>query len=119
MARVAGLDEHLAGTLAPPGASGDLGEYRKEPLGCPVIGRNQRGVCVHDGDQSEPRKIMSLGEELRADEDVGLAAPDAFQRTHEVGPAACAVAVDAHDPRPGESLGERLFHALRAASHRL
>ena len=118
MARIAGLDEHLAGTLPAPGASGDLSKHRKQPLGCPVVGRNERRIRVQHGDQRERREVMSLCEELRTDQNVSFALPDVLQRAHKIGSTPCAVAVDAHDPRAGKKRGQCLFYALRAASHR-
>ena len=119
MARIAGLDEHLAGTLPAPGASGDPSKHRKQPLGRPVVGRNERRIRVQHGDQRERREVMSLCEELRTDQNVSFAPPDVFQRAHKIGSTPCAVAVDAHDPGAGKKRGQCLFYALRAASHRL
>src|SRR5258708_22377398 len=62
---------------------------------------------------------MAFCEELCANQDIALAAPDLDQGARELGAPARAVAVDAHDARFREARGERLFHALRAAAHGL
>ena len=62
---------------------------------------------------------MSLGEQLRADQNIGFAALDALQRARKLCAAPRTVAIDAHDARAGKRRGERLFDALRAAPHRL
>src|SRR4029453_5966870 len=74
---------------------------------------------VEHADQRERRKVVALGEQLRADQDVSLAAPDALQRARELLPAPRAVPVDADDARLREARCERLLDALRAAAHGL
>ena len=80
MLRVAGLDQHLARALAPPGASRDLFQRGEQPLGGPVIGRQQGVVGVEHPDQRQSGEIVPLGEQLGADQDVGLAAAHALER---------------------------------------
>ena len=116
---IARLHQHLARPLAAPGAARDLRERRVQPLGGAVVGGDQRAVGVQHADQREQREVVALGEQLRADQDVGLAARDALQRARELAAAARAVAVDAHDARLREARGERFLDALRAAAHRL
>ena len=117
--RIARLDQHFARPLAPAGAPGDLRQHREQALGRAVVGGDQRAVGVQHADQRERREVVALGEQLRADQDVAFAAPDAFQRARELAAAPRAVAVDAHDARAGKARGQRLLDALRAAPHRL
>src|SRR6185503_20535153 len=69
-------------------------------------------------DERQTREIMALGEQLRADEDVTVAAPDVFERLPQRRAPACYVAIDSHHARAGEEPCDRFLDALRAAAHR-
>src|SRR5439155_18943443 len=81
---VAGLHQHLALLLAAPGAARHLRKDREQTLRRTVIGRDERRVGIQDADQSEAGEIVAFGEELRADQDIGLATLDALQRVREL-----------------------------------
>ena len=71
--RIDGLDEHDAGGLAAPGASAGLGEQLEGPLGGAKIGQAQAHVGADDADQSDVGDIVTLGDHLRAHQDVIVA----------------------------------------------
>src|SRR5262249_20510823 len=60
---------------------------------------------------------MALGEDLGADEDVGL--PGAFEPVAEAAPRARRVAVEPHDPRLGKALAQRSLDSLRPPAESL
>src|SRR4051812_14452782 len=117
--RVLRLHEHAAALLATSGATGDLGEDREQPLRGTIVGRYEGRVGVQYADQRETGEVVSFGEQLRADKDVGFAAADGIQRGDQGVAPPSAIAIDAHDTGIWESLGERLLDALGAAPHRL
>jgi len=118
MARVARLDHDFAALAAAAGAARHLREHGVKALGGAIVRGKQSGVRVQHGDERQLRKVVSLGEQLRANQDVAFAAPQPLERAHELGAPACAVTIDAHDARAGKACRERLLHALCAAAHR-
>src|SRR3954467_7437287 len=66
MRRIASLHEHFAELLAASGTTGDLHQNGEQPLGRPIVGRQQRGVGVHHHDQRELREVVNVREELWA-----------------------------------------------------
>ena len=68
-----GLQETDAAALVAPGAADHLVEQLKSPLGGARIAIAQAEIGIDDADQIEPRKIMSLRHQLRADDDVDAA----------------------------------------------
>src|SRR5215467_13131670 len=60
---------------------------------------------------------MALGEDLGADEDVGL--PGAFEQLVEPASRAYRVAVEPDDPRLGKALGQRGLDSLRPSPESL
>ena len=81
----------VTGELGAAGAAGDLHQQRGEPLGGAEIGAVERVVGAEHAHQRQPRKIVALGEHLRADEDVELAVLDALAHVGEriLGCASC------------------------------
>ena len=61
---------------------------------------------------------MTLGEKLRADQDVALAAPHFLERLPKRRALARDVAIDPDNTRPGEKPRDRFFNPLRAAARR-
>src|ERR1700722_3723518 len=51
----------------------------ERPLGGARIALAQSKISVHYADECKPRKMMPLGDKLRADHDVGLSLGDGFQ----------------------------------------
>ena len=67
-----GLHNHLSGVLVPPRPAGDLGEELEGSFAAPVVGEAQRGVRRDDTHQRHVREVVTLGDHLGADEDLGL-----------------------------------------------
>ena len=113
------LDQHLARPLGASGATGDLHDRLRQSLAGAEVRAEQALVGVQHDDQRDVRKVMALGQHLRADEDADLVAIDARQRRFELAAPAHAVAVDARERRVREQLPDRFLDALRALSDRL
>jgi hypothetical protein len=64
------------------------------------------------------REVVPLGEQLRANEDVGVAPADVFERLRERRAPPRDVAVDPYDPRRGKEAGDRFLDPLGAAADR-
>ena len=74
----------------------------------------QREVGVNNADERDVRKMQSLRDHLRADEDVGLARAKIAEDFAVIVLALHRVGVHALDARLGKKFGERLLDALRA-----
>ena len=70
------LDQRAARLVAAAGAAGHLSEQLKSALGGARIGAAEPGIGVDDADQGQKGKIMALGDELRADDDIEGAGGD-------------------------------------------
>ncbi|MCY1242258.1 hypothetical protein D9M72_552100 [compost metagenome] len=69
-------------------------------LGCPRIAIGQAEIGIDDADQRHQRKVVSLGDELRADDDVRFAARNGVEFQPQP--------LDAHEVR-GEHDGARFW----------
>ena len=74
------LDDRFARALAAPGAPRHLGQELKRALRRPKVGEAETDIRGHDADQRDARKVVALGDHLRADEDVDLARREARQQ---------------------------------------
>ena len=90
-----GLHQDGAGPVGAAGAAGDLGEQLRHPLGGAEVGTEQATVGIGNHHQGQRRPVMALGQQLRADQDCGLAAVDAGHGSVELGAGTDAVAIDA------------------------
>ena len=73
MMRRVGLDDHAARALAASRASRDLGQQLERSLGGAEVGQVQRHVGEDDRGQRDAGKIETLGDHLRADQNIDLA----------------------------------------------
>ena len=64
------LHEHLALHISAPRPAGHLREQLKRPLSRAEIRLVQREVRIDDSDQRDIRKMQSLGDHLRAHQDI-------------------------------------------------
>ena len=79
MLRTVGLDDHISLLIAPAGSPCRLGDQLECPLRRPEIRDVQRNIRRNDPRKSHIAKVQSLGDDLRADEDLRLAAAKGFQ----------------------------------------
>ena len=77
--RIERLDDRFARLLAAAGAAGHLRQQLERPLGRAEIGQAEADVGRDDADERDARKIVPLGDHLRADEHVDLAVAEARQ----------------------------------------
>ena len=73
------LQEAVAAPGLAAGAAGHLMQQLERPLAGARIAVAETEVGIDDANQIEPREMMSLGDELRADDDVEPALRDVFQ----------------------------------------
>ncbi len=106
MLRVQRLDDRLARRLSPAGASDHLRQQLKRALRRAKVGKPEADVRRDDADERDRRKIVALGDHLRADEDVDLAPRDTPQDAGDRAAAPDGVAIDARDTRPRKPLAE-------------
>ena len=74
-----GLQIADAAALVAPGAADHLVEQLKRPLGGARIAIAEAEIGIDHADQIEPREIMALRHQLRADDDVDAAFGDLVQ----------------------------------------
>jgi len=118
VARKSGLDQHLADAALATRASGHLYHRLGKAFVAAEVGAKQALVRVDDADQRELREVMTLGEHLCADEDVGLAQSRLFENGIHCTAPLCAVAVDTEDGPPGKAPSKGVLQALGALAER-
>ena len=97
MLGIARLDQHLARQIRASGASGDLLQLCKGPLARPIVAREQAAVGVEHACKGQALEMVALGENLRADEDIGVCG--ALEQIFEPTLRTRAVAVNTQDAR--------------------
>ena len=73
MIRIERLDDRLARPLAAAGPADDLRQQLKRPLRRAEVRQAQANVSRDDADERHARKVVALGDHLRADQHVDLA----------------------------------------------
>ena len=104
--------------LAAAGAPGHLREQLKRPLGGAEVRQPEPDIGRDDADERDVREIVALGDHLRADEHVELAAAKAVQQIGETAPPAHRVAIDAADARVGKQRAALRPRRARCRSRR-
>ena len=114
-----GLDQAAAGNDLAAGAPRHLIEKLEGALGGARIGMGEAKIGVDHADECEAGKVMALGDELRADDDIDLAVLDLAQGLAEIAHARGEIARQQHAARLGEERGHLLGDALdtRPARH--
>ena len=79
MVGLEGLQQAEALLAGAAGAAGHLAEQLEGALGGARIAIGQAEIGIDDADQRHVGEIVALGDQLRADDDVGLALGDRFQ----------------------------------------
>src|SRR6202035_5667140 len=74
------LDEDFSSHVASPGAPGDLRQQLKRPLSSAKIWHVQADIRVDNANQRDVRKIKTLGNHLRPDQNVDFASSKRLQR---------------------------------------
>ena len=102
MVRIEGLDHDPPRAIAPSPPSRHLGEDLEGPFGGAKIRLAHGGVRGDDADESDARKIVPLGDHLRADEDIDLPPIETLEKLFRFTLPGCRVAVHAGDAGRGE-----------------
>ena len=113
------LHEAPARLLGAARTTRHLMEELERPLGRPRIGAAESQIAVDDADQSEPREVVPLGDDLRADDDVGLSLGHGVDDLAQLGDRRRQIARQDGETRIRKALGHLLGDALdaRAAGH--
>ena len=82
-----GLDQAAARNRLAAGAPRHLIEQLEGALGGARVGLREAEIAVDHADQRQPRKMMALGDELRADDDIDLAVLDLAQGLAQIADA--------------------------------
>ena len=112
MAGVEGLDDDPARLIAPPAPARHLRQDLEGPLGGPEVGDVQRCIGGDDADERNLREVVSLGDHLRADEDVDLPPVETPEDPFRIAPPGGRVAVHPGDAGLGEELSHLLFRPV-------
>ncbi len=114
MIRVEGLHQHPAALVAPARAAGHLRDQVEGPLGGTEVGQVQRGVGIDHADQGHIGEVQSLGDHLRAQQDLHLAAAEGVQGLLVAAGALHGVAVHPQYADAGEAGADLGLQPLRA-----
>ena len=113
-----GLQIADAAALVAAGAADHLVEQLKGPLGGARIAVAEAEIGIDHADQIEPRKIMALGHQLRADDDVDAAFGDLVQLAAHGLDRGDEIARQHHGARVGEQRRRLFLQALDAGADR-
>ena len=94
-------------------ATGDLGDELEGALGSAEIGQRQRRIAADHADERDVRIVEPLGDHLRAEHHLKLAAPKSAKRLLVILAAAHRVAIDTRVAKLRELPRELLFDADR------
>ena len=118
MLRLVGLQIADAAALVAPGAADHLVEQLPGALGGARIAVAQAQIGIDHADQIEPRKIMALGHQLRADDDVDAAFRDLVQLAAHGLDRGDEVARQHHGARLRKQRGRLFLQAFDAGADR-
>ena len=98
--------------------TGHLHQGGEETLGGAKVGREQTGVGIDHHHQRQAVEIVSLGQHLRAHQQIGAPGVHVVQKGLGRPLASCHVTVQAADVRTGKKRRQRVFQFLSAAPQR-
>ena len=108
MVGLEGLQKAEALLAGAPGAAGDLAQELEGALGGARVAIGEAEIGIDDADQRHVGEIVALGDELRADDDVGLAIGDGFELQPQPPDAAQHVGGE-HDGARVREMADDLF----------
>ena len=114
MLRIECLHEHSPRRISPPGSARRLGQKLERALRRSKIGKSESYIRGDDSDQRHARKIVPLGDHLRANQDVDLAFAKIGKDFPKLACPPRHVAVHAADARAREELGKLLLQFFRS-----
>jgi len=96
------LHQHPAAARAAAGPPGHLRDQLKRPLGGAEVGQVQRRVGIDHADERDVRKIQSLGDHLRPQQDADRAVAKPLERLAVRAGVAHRVGVHPQASKPGK-----------------
>ena len=114
--RIKCLDQHTPVQFPTPGAPRNLCEQLKGALRGSEVGQVQRGICIDHADERHVRKVESLRDHLRTDDQIEFAFVQRGQRALEVFFAAHRIAIEPTDPCRREHAVQQLFQLFRTSA---
>ena len=119
MLGIEGLDDRLPRPVAAPGAARDLRQELEGTLRGAEVRQGQPDVGGDHAHEGHVREVMALGDHLRPDEDVDVAAGEAVEEGRGGAAAADRVTIETRDRHARVALDHLLLDALGPESDRL
>src|SRR5205814_4328162 len=116
MAGKACLDQHFATLGAAPGSPRNLVKELEGALGCSEVRQIDAHVSVHHPHERDVRKIESLGDHLRPEQNVDFTCCYTIENAGMRPLAARRVNIHSRHPRSRKSLAQKTLDLLRAKS---
>ena len=113
MLRGIGLHQHLSRSLAPPGTARQLQQQLQRLLARAEIGAMQKPIGREHRREGDPRQIHTLGQHLRANQDVCLPGGKAVQKASMPITPPRGIPIEAEQAQAFKLLGEQFQHLLR------
>src|SRR5688572_22808677 len=114
MVRRVGLDDGSAAARAAAGPASNLGQELKGALAGAEVGQVEPNVGQDDADEGDAREVERLGDQLGANQDVGLVVAELGPDVGVAAATAAHVAIPAQQARPGQDGPELLLDPLSA-----
>src|SRR5262249_2874069 len=111
------LDHNLSRFAAASGTAGHLSQQLKRSLGRAEVGQRKRRVGANDTDEGNARKVVSLRNHLRADQNVDVPAAESAEHAFEIAAVPHRVAVSAADACIRINLYELGLEPFRSLAH--
>jgi len=108
--RVECLNQDAAGEVAAAGAPRHLSDELEGSFGRAEVGHGEAGVHRDDADQRHVREVVTLGDHLRADDNVKLLSRETVQEIRQAAAASNRISVHAADSGFGEEGGNLAFN---------
>src|SRR6266436_5270763 len=114
-----GLQYDFAGRLAASGASRYLRQQLEGSLSRTKIGQTQRDIRAHHTHERDAVHVVSLGNHLRAHQQIKLALVERVEHALEILIPAHRIAIEPPDPCRREHAVQQLFELLRTGSEKI
>ena len=114
MRGIVGLNQRFTGLFAASRSADDLRDEVEGALVGTVIVQIQGSIGGQYADQCDAREVVPLCDHLRAEQNIGIAGAEPFQKVAVCRFGRGCIGVHPHDPRLGKAGLQLLLHALRA-----
>jgi hypothetical protein len=112
--RISSLNQHLARPISAACPARYLSQLLIEPLGSSEINTVEPAVCIQNADQRHGRKIVPLGDQLSAHQNIDRPLTHPVQIGSKAGCITHVVTIKAQNPRPWQRLLQGILDPLRS-----